>query len=114
MLRLQIQPETWAEKGHFWPALLILSLRGAPRTQGFWSKAEQKIARMALDEGRGLIVALNKWDLIPEDERKNVKSDFDYQTGRLFPATRGVKMVAISALHMKRHFDLLDAAVRPE
>ncbi len=66
------------------------------------------IARLVLDEGRALVIALNKWDVVavPADALGGVKDRL--QTS--LPQARGVALVTVSALTGRR-LDALMAAV---
>jgi len=79
--------------------------------QEYWTQQDVKIANLVLQEGKCLLVALNKWDLIEEAQRKAVLENFQKTTQGLFPAVRNLKVVPISALKMQRQFELLDSAV---
>mmetsp|Transcript_6370 Transcript_6370/g.19262 ORF Transcript_6370/g.19262 Transcript_6370/m.19262 type:complete len:632 (-) Transcript_6370:66-1961(-) len=78
--------------------------------QELWTQQEVRLARRILDEGRAMLIALNKWDLIEENSRARTMVNFQEKVQTLFPAVRKMKVVPISALKMQKHYDLLDSA----
>lgn len=54
------------------------------------SEQEQRLARQILDAGRGLVVVLNKWDLVDADRRERLDREFDRLLGflRFAPVVR--------------------------
>jgi GTP-binding protein len=69
---------------------------------------DMTIADMALDEGRALVVAVNKWDLV-EDKQARLTALREDLAVRLSQAS-GIAMVTISAL-AERNLDALMAAI---
>ncbi len=69
---------------------------------------DMTIADMAIEEGRALVIAINKWDLVEDKQAKlkQLREDFE---GRLSQA-HGIAMVTISAL-AEKNLDKLMAAV---
>jgi GTP-binding protein len=59
-------------------------------------RQDMRIASQVLDEGRGLVVALNKWDLI--EDRLSVERKVREALDRTLPHARGLELVLISAL----------------
>jgi GTPase len=55
---------------------------------------DKRIAARVAEAGRGLVVALNKWDLVPSEERSDLFQDLTEEL-RLFP---GVPVIRTSAL----------------
>jgi GTP-binding protein len=72
-------------------------------------KQDLTIARMVLDEGRGLVVAANKWDVI-EDKPAALRRLRDRLEASL-PQARGVPTVTVSAQTGQGLDKLLDAAL---
>ena len=54
------------------------------------------IARRVVEEGRALVIAVNKWDLI--DDRRETLSKLEDRLERSLPQARGVPVVRLSAL----------------
>ena len=54
------------------------------------------IARLVLEEGRALIIAVNKWDLV--NERRKTLEKLEDRLERSLPQARGVPVVRMSAL----------------
>jgi GTP-binding protein len=69
-------------------------------------KQDLQIARLAIEEGRALVLAINKWDLV--DEPGKVLREFRRKLDYSLPLVRGVSVVQVSALHGRK----LDALVR--
>ena len=69
-------------------------------------KQELHLARHVAEEGRGLILAVNKWDLI-EDKQKCLKHVFD-QLSTSLTQVKGLLTVPISGLYKKNIHLLLD------
>ena len=69
-------------------------------------KQDLHIASQVIDEGRCLVLALNKWDLIPNKEEllKHLKE----RLTTALPQVKGIPMVPISALKGKNKEKLLD------
>lgn len=54
-----------------------------------------RIADLAEREGRGVVIAVNKWDL--EDEKQAKLAELKEQCARLLPQLRGVPLITVSA-----------------
>jgi GTP-binding protein len=80
--------------------LLLDSERGIERQ-------DLKIAEMVVNEGRGLVVALNKWDAV--DDRLAVKRQLQDSLTKSLPQLKGVKIVNFSALTGKGTQHLMPA-----
>jgi GTP-binding protein len=64
-------------------------------TQPF-EKQDLQIADLVETEGRAIVIALDKWDLV--DDRQKALRDLREQAGRLLPQLRGVPLVPVSGL----------------
>jgi GTP-binding protein len=73
-------------------------------------KQDLAIARLVVDEGRALVIAVNKWDACP-DREATMKRVRDRLT-RSLPQVRGVTVVPISALQGSNVERLLDGVFR--
>ncbi|UCH72889.1 MAG: ribosome biogenesis GTPase Der [Rhodospirillales bacterium] len=73
-------------------------------------KQDLTIARHVVDEGRALVVAANKWDLV-RDKRAALNGLRERLADSL-PQVRGVPVVTISALEGRNLDKLMDAVVR--
>ena len=71
-------------------------------------KQDLTIARQVVDEGRALVIALNKWDLV-EDKSAAVRAFRDRLEISL-PQVRGLPWITISAEYGRKLDDLLDAS----
>ena len=61
-----------------------------------FEKQDLQIADLALREGRALIIAVNKWDLV--EDKKNAYASLREQADRLLAQAPGAPIVALSAL----------------
>ena len=68
------------------------------------------IARLVLDEGRALVLALNKWDAVTD--RAAALQQMRDRLETSLPQARGLATVTLSALHRQGLEPLLDAVVR--
>jgi GTP-binding protein len=59
-------------------------------------KQDLTIANLVVDQGRTLIIALNKWDAV--EDRKQVMEDLNDRLEKSLPQVRGIPIVQISAL----------------
>jgi GTP-binding protein len=75
-------------------------------------RQELTIARHVLDEGRALVVALNKWDAV--DDRKAARAALADRLQVSLPQARGVATVTVSALREQGLDRLLDAVLETE
>lgn len=71
-------------------------------------KQDLTIARMVIEEGRALVVAANKWDIVENREKALQKLRDRFETS--LPQVKGVPFVTISAEH-GRNLDKLMTAV---
>jgi GTP-binding protein len=71
-------------------------------------KQDLAIARLAIEEGRAVVIAANKWDLI--DDARTASQKLRDRLEISLPQLRGVEIVMISALH-DRKLDKLMRAV---
>ena len=77
-----------------------------------FEKQDLQLADLVEREGRALVIAVNKWDLV-EDKNKAL-AELREQCERLLPQLRGVPLVTISGLQ-GRHLDrLMDAVFKIE
>ena len=65
------------------------------------------IARMVLDEGRALVIAVNKWDIVTD--RTGTLKQIDDKLQAQLAQVRGIPVVTLSALRRQRLDNLLDA-----
>lgn len=71
-------------------------------TENILDKQDIQIADHVLKEGRALVLAVNKWDLIKGDEQKKETIDFvKYRLQTSLGQVRNIPSVSISALHNK-------------
>lgn len=70
---------------------------------------ELAILNVAIQEGRAVVLAVNKWDTINEPDP--VMKEIHHQVGELLPQIKGVPVVPISALKGKNTDKLMDACL---
>ncbi len=58
---------------------------------------DAKIAGLAVDRGRALILLFNKWDLV--SDKKERKRELEYQAGQRLPHARFAPLLTVSAKH---------------
>ncbi len=78
-------------------------------TQAF-DRQDLQIADLILREGRGLVLALNKWDLM--ENPQGALKEFRIEAERLLPQARGAPVVALSGLTGEGLQRLMPAVVR--
>lgn len=74
------------------------------------SAQDKKIAMLAAERGKGVVVVVNKWDLVEEKDSNTIKEFADYFDAAL-PFIRWAPMVFISALDKLRVREVLDMVV---
>ena len=57
------------------------------------------IARLVVDEGRGLVIVVNKWDMVARGGRRDLLARINERLADSLPQVRGVPLVTLSALH---------------
>jgi GTP-binding protein len=62
-----------------------------------FEKQDLQIAETIANEGRAVVIALNKWDLVKE--KKETLKELKYKADELLPQVKGVTLVTISALN---------------
>lgn len=71
-----------------------------------------KIASEIIEEGRGIVIAFNKWDLV--ENKEEYHNYLRTQLDIILPSIKGVELIQISALTGQNIFKLLDAAFRAD
>lgn len=71
-------------------------------------KQDLTIAGHVIEEGRALVIGVNKWDLIRK--RKEYLEELHYKLEKLLPDVKGVPVVTLSALKGENIEKLLDAS----
>lgn len=72
-------------------------------------KQDLTIARLAIEEGRALVIAINKWDVV--EKRREALGRLQDRLETSLPQVRGVPTVTMSALSGKGLDRLMDAVV---
>lgn len=61
------------------------------------TKFEIRLGNFVAEEGKCLIIAVNKWDLIPEDDQKKYRKEILERVAEKFSQVKGVPVVFMSA-----------------
>ncbi len=72
-------------------------------------KQDLDIARHVLEEGRNLIIAINKWDQVSDGQ--STLKEIHHRLGISLTQAKGVPVHTLSALHGKNLHQILDSAV---
>ncbi len=72
-----------------------------------FEKQDLTIVDLVAREGRGLVIGLNKWDLIPEPDKK--LRELREEANRLLPQVRGTPVIPVSGLNGKGVDKLMEA-----
>jgi GTP-binding protein len=67
------------------------------------------IANYVIEEGRSLVIAVNKWDLIKL--RRDYEQEFTYKLEKLLPQVKGIPVVFMSAINQDKTNEVLDRAI---
>ncbi len=85
--------------------VVVLVLDG----EAILDKQDLTIARHVVDEGRALVIAVNKWDLVADHQAALRRLSDRLQTS--LPQVRGIPTITLSALKRQRLDKLLDAVL---
>jgi GTP-binding protein len=77
-----------------------------------FEKQDLQIAALIAQEGRALVIAINKWDLVREREKR--LSELREACGRLLPQVKGVALVTVSGLSGKGLDKLMGAVLEAD
>ena len=75
-----------------------------------FEKQDLQLADLVESEGRAIVIALNKWDLV--DDRQKTLARLRREAERLLPQLRGVALVPVSGLTSEGIDKLMDAVVQ--
>lgn len=70
------------------------------------------IASHVANEGRSIVIVVNKWDLVKESEKEAFKEEFYYQINTHLPQIKGVPTLFISAKNKQNIADVLDSCIK--
>ena len=76
-------------------------------SEAMLERQDLTIARRVIDEGRALVIAVNKWDIV--GNQANATQRLRDRLEKSLPQVKGVPVVHISALHRRNLDKLLDA-----
>lgn len=74
-------------------------------------KQDLQIAGMLAEEGRACVLALNKWDLVPHDEKQALMNEVLFQIDKIMPMFKGISVVPVSASQGKQIDKVIDACL---
>lgn len=72
------------------------------RKKAYWrvpTKFETRLGNFVAEEGKALIIAVNKWDLVDEEEQPKLRDEILEKIQEKFSTVKGVPVVFISAKH---------------
>ena len=75
-----------------------------------FEKQDLQIADLVEQEGRALVVAVNKWDCV--DDKQERRKNLEREVERLLPQLRGLPLVPVSALKAQGLGQLMNAVFR--
>lgn len=67
------------------------------------------IANYVIDQGRSLVIAVNKWDLIRK--KREYEEEFLYKMEKLLPQVKGVPIVYLSSINQVKTAEVLDKSI---
>lgn len=67
------------------------------------------IANHVIEEGRSLVILVNKWDLIKL--RREYEKDFTYRLGKLLPQVKGIPVIYTSVINGDKTNEVLDKII---
>ncbi len=67
------------------------------------------IANYVIDQGRSLVIAVNKWDLVRK--KREYEEEFEYKLGTHLPQVKGVPVVYLSAIDDSKTSVVLDKCI---
>ncbi len=79
-------------------------------SEAILDKQDLQIAEHVVDEGRGLIIAINKWDLI--ENKDEILEETRYKLGKSLAQITDVPIVPLSALYKKNVKTVLKTALK--
>jgi GTP-binding protein len=77
-----------------------------------FEKQDLQIAELVAEEGRALVIAVNKWDLVRERDKR--RGELREMCQRLLPQVRGVSLVPVSAIKRLGLEKLMDAVLEAD
>lgn len=75
------------------------------------SKQDLNVANHVISEGRALIIALNKWDLVKKNQKKFIE-EVKYKIEKSLSQVKGILIIPISGKESKNLDSLLDEVLR--
>ena len=77
-------------------------------TQNKLERQDVNIASHVIDEGRALIIVLNKIDLLSKEDLIKTKEEIQYQIGKYVPQNKELKILTISAKQKINIFSVIE------
>lgn len=75
-----------------------------------FEKQDLQLADLVSNEGRGLVIAVNKWDLVKD--KREARAELEETLGRLLPQWRGVPLVMLSATTGRGTRQIMPAVIK--
>ncbi len=80
--------------------------------RSFLEQQDLNIATYVIEQGRSLIIGVNKWDLIEDKNKEKLKEEFLYKVETCLPQVKNIPIVYMSALKKKNIDMVLEAAIK--
>ncbi|HCM83312.1 MAG TPA: ribosome biogenesis GTPase Der, partial [Rhodospirillaceae bacterium] len=79
--------------------------------QTLFDKQDLQITQQIIDEGRALVLVINKWDIVKDNDRKAARKAIDKALEDLFHNAKAVPVITLSAIQGGKELHELMAAV---
>lgn len=76
------------------------------------AQQDLNIANYVIDQGRSLIIVVNKWDLVDEKKKEEYQKELLYQIDTCLPQVKNIPVVYMSALQKQNINMVLEAAIK--
>lgn len=75
-------------------------------------KQDLLIGQHLIQEGRGIVIIINKWDKVSEENRQSFLKEFTYKMNRTWPQIKDACILTISAIKNPPHNKIFQAIVK--
>ncbi len=101
-----------AERTLRFAEVVVLVIDGSVPLDQLIEKQDLTLASQIIEEGRGLVLAINKWDRVKN--KNSLLVHLQHQLDRHFAQARGIPCIPISALNQKNLSTLMDQVLKIE
>lgn len=90
--------------------IVVLLIDGSLPAENHLEKQDLQLAQMIMEEGRALVLAINKWDQVKDKKAflDHIKNELTYKLSQ----AAGIPIITLSALHNKNCNQLLDTCLK--